>query len=308
MGRGWGFLFIISIGYFSPLEARQSKQCADVTSLLSSIERTQLGTSKILKNGERSEFKYPSHREWVRLRKILVARSKKSNPLLDPEFTAYTPGETLKLMKKTKIREWHKKMANWKVPADAEWIVFVPCAKTKPWDDATIGLYGNYNQIRAMRDDGKIGKVYFVTISEPLGVVPEDFWGTFPHYDNPGLFSEEAMRSGLMTADWPSIGFPNKRIVPFDAVAYKHAIQKLGEVIAKFLRANSNKKFVSFVEDFDGVSTHSDMLNTAGNMIGASIDLSRRFTKRPAPRQQPKEHILRVFKSLGIIDSSYQPS
>ncbi len=300
MSRGWRHLFSALIILWSVNLSGHPASCANPLKLLSSFERAQLGKRK----SDKSQFRYTSDREWIRLRKILVERSTRSNPLLDPTFTAYTPGETLQLMKKKKIHEWHEKIASWKVPPDVEWIVFVPCAKTKPWDAATIGLYGKYNQIRALRDQGKIGKIYFVTISEPLGVVPEAFWRTFQQYDNPGLFSEDVMRSGLMTADWPSIGFPEKRIVPFDPHAYDQAIQKLASIIARFIQANSSKKFISFVEDFAGVSTHSDMLTVVEKIVGPTIDLSRRFTKRPAPRQSSKNHILKILSRFGLVPNS----
>lgn len=135
-------------------------------------------------------------------------------------------------------------------------------------------------------------------MSEPLGVVPENFWGSFPQYDNPGLFSEDTMRSGIMTAEWPLLGFREKRILPFDPNAYRLAIHELGNVIGKFIRANSKKNFISFVEDFDGKSTHSDMLDSADDFLGREIDLSRRFTKREAPRTSPKEHILKTLRAI----------
>jgi hypothetical protein len=62
---------------------------------LSDIEREQLGQSV-----PGSKFQYVSKDKWDEFRKYLLERSSKSNPLLDPELTAYTPGETFNLLDK----------------------------------------------------------------------------------------------------------------------------------------------------------------------------------------------------------------
>jgi len=45
------------------------------------------------------------------------------------------------------------------------------------------------------------------------------------------------------------------------------------------------------------VSTHSDMLSAAEKILGLSIDLARRFTKRRTPRELPKDFILEVLEN-----------
>jgi len=258
-------------------------------SKLSDAEKSQLGTPKVLRTGKQSRYNYATEQEWGQLRDILVQRSQDSNPQLEPELTAYTPGETLKLFSHPKIKKWHDSIASFQIPEEYGTVIFVPCAKTKPWACATRGIYKSYNQIINMVKAGEIDPVYFVTISEPLGIVPQDKWGDFPQYDNPGLFRDDAQRSGLFTRDWAKYGFDTKLIVPFDDRAYEQAITRLSEIISKFLETNKDKRFLAFVKDFQGLSTHTHMLNKAQEKTG--IDIERHF-KREKPRTPPAPYIL----------------
>ena len=215
-----------------------------------------------------------------------------ANPLLEPHMTAYTPGETVHLLQEPVIKAWHRDIAKFKVPAKYSVIVFVPCAKTKPWDTATRGLYKDYNKLRHEHPDW-----FFVTISEPLGIVPQTLWGDFPQYDNPGLFRNHAQRCGLFTSDFKKFfGYTQRFKTPFDEEAYTASIQTLAQPIRQFLTNHAGRTILSFVEDFSGASTHSDMLTAAG-FTGP------RFFKRQQPRSAPYEYVrkntLRVTKSTN---------
>jgi hypothetical protein len=280
---------------------------------LSPVERDQLGTHKPLQNGTVSPFRYVPAEYWPSIRGHLLTRSRRAaargcpDTPLAARMTAYTPGETLHLLQEPAVVAWHRRMATFDVPAcDAqgrpyERIAFVPCAKTKPWDTATTGLYGSYNAIRAHVRAGRLPPVYFVTISEPLGIVPEAHWGDFPQYDNPGLFTNEVLRSGgLMTADWPALTPAGEKfIIPFDPAAYATAIATLGGVIANFMRHTQQRRpeltWVSFVENMDAsLSTHGDMLNhaTAAVPVLAAAD---RHAKKAETRIPPTEHIANIL-------------
>jgi hypothetical protein len=246
---------------------------SDAFNHLTPFEIDQLGTENFV-----------SKENWPSLRKFLVKRSIASNPLTDPELTAYTPGETLNLLRNPIIKEYHSKVMNYKVPESYDTIIFVPCAKTKPWEGACKGIYKSYNKIKKEK-----GNVYFVTISEPLGIVPQDLWSSFPQYDNPGLFKDPVQRSGLMTKDWKRLFGTSSRLqTPFDESAYKECIKILGNVIKTFIFNNPDFKYLSFVEDFKGRAkgTHSEMLDAAG-----FIDSSIRFLKRENPREEPYSYI-----------------
>lgn len=273
---------------------------------LSAGEVKQLGQFKQLQNGKLSDAKHIGKKDWPKLRSLLVARSLKANPRLNPALTAYTPGETLNLMKAPEIAAWHEKAKTFKIPAKYKTVIFVPCAKTKPWVmpyAKKSKLYKAYNEIRELSRAGKIAPVYFVTVSEPLGLVPEDFWNDFPQYDNPGLFKDDSQRSGLLTKDWSKTPFKRKKIIPYDERAYGQAIDGLSGVIADFLKNNqrTGRRFLSFVENPDGGGTHSAMLDQADLKLKAlglkGVDANLRFLKRPAARTSPKSFILEKINS-----------
>jgi hypothetical protein len=242
---------------------------------LSETEKNQLGTSNFV-----------TMEQWPFVRKYMLERSLQSNPQTDPELTAYTPAETWNLFKNPIIQKWHSEIVDHIVSEKYDTIVFVPCAKTKPWENACRGIYKSYNQLRQ-----EYGNLYFVTISEPLAIVPSDMWGNFPQYDNPGLFSDPVQRSGLMSSDWKKLFNVSSRLqTPFDPDLQKKCIELLGNIIKQFIiknkENNPNLKLLSFVEDFRGKGTHSQMLDIANE-----IDKTLRFYKRESPREEPYEYI-----------------
>ncbi len=72
---------------------------------LSELEKSQLGQPK-----PGSKFPYVSQDKWDEFRKYLLDKSLKSNPKLDKDLTAYTPGETVNLLNHPKIKAWMDKM------------------------------------------------------------------------------------------------------------------------------------------------------------------------------------------------------
>lgn len=276
---------------------------------LSELEKGQLGQSV-----PRSKFPYVSPDKWEAYRQYLLERSRKSNPKLDPELTAYTPGETIGLLKHPKIKEWMNKMRGFKIPDEYKLIVLVPCAKTKPWGltrPKKSDLYNAYNQILEMAKAGELpinGKLYFVTISEPLGIVPQDFWDDFPQYDNPGLFKDPVERAGrIFTREYPKTPLGKKEIIPFDEEAYDTAINSLAGEIGAFMDNNKmpGRIFISFVDDRSGKikTTHSDMLDRA--KIEEILPAENRFPK-PAGKTSRKEktkpidHYLKYLSNVKL--------
>lgn len=259
--------------------------CSKLASELSEEEKNQLGN---LKPG--SKFKYVDKEKWQTFREYLVDKSNKSNPKLDRDLTAYTPGETVNLLNHPKIKGWMMKMDSYKIPENYKLIILVPCAKTKPWGltrPKKSDLYNAYHKILEMFKDKQLqikGDVYFVTISEPLGVVPQEFWDSFPQYDNPGLFKDPVMRSGgIFTSQYKETPLGEKQIIPFDENAYNKAINLLSSKIENFMLNNKmpGRVFVSFVEDNSGKikTTHSDMLDRAN--IKEILLEENRFPKPP---------------------------
>lgn len=262
------------------LESITEQQMVHSTSMLSFSEKSQIGTDG-----------YPDRKTWCQIRLFLEERSLVSNPLLDKAMTAYTPAETLRLMQKEPISQWLNNIENLKVPEEANVIIFVPCAKTKPWKDAPRGLYKSYNKIINENSNN----IYFVTISEPLGVVPQNNWNDFPQYDNPGLFKDVVQRSGgLFTRDWVE-HFGKRYKLPWDQNAYDQAIDLLASKIKLFVENNqkNGRQFISFVGDENTIGTHQDMINRSG-----VIPKENQFLKRAESREEPYDYIKDILYKI----------
>ena len=241
---------------------------------------------------------YPTQAVWCQLRDFLVERSLVSNPLLKPEDTAYTPSETLKLMEQGDIKEWLDNVENLIIPEEAKIIAFVPCAKTKPWKNSTRGIYKSYNKI--INENSK--DIYFVTISEPLGIVPQKNWENFPQYDNPGLFKDVVQRSGgLFTRDWKE-HFGQRFKMPWDQNSYDKAIDILAEKIKIFVNNNQKigRQFISFVGDEKSIGTHADMINRSG-----VFPKENQFLKRAVAREEPYEYVNSIINKHKIDEKTF---
>jgi hypothetical protein len=258
---------------------------------LSLIEQAQLGSVRLRRNGEPSTHPWPSAAQWPEIRAHLVKRSQRANPALDPDLTAYTPGETLGLLAQPEVSAWHKRYAK-KLPADFSRVVFVPCAKTKPWTGPGVSRSRLYSAYNVLRDE--FPQTCFVTISEPLGVVPQQRWSDFPQYDNPGLFTDDSQRSSMTTSEWATSPFGCCYAVPFDEVARAKALAKLGHVIGRFVNSNADLEFVSFVDSISKEqSTHGLMLDVA--LASSKVSVTR-YPKRPAPRSSPLDWMRELLK------------
>lgn len=249
----------------------------------------QLGT-------KRTSLRVVTLNEWLIVREHMLNASVKRGA--DPELCAYTPGETLDLIRHPEIEAWHKRAMGWKLAPWVKIVCFVPCAKSKPWTEKATRrslLYKAYHKIikRRERGDPALQGVFFVTISEPLGIVPETLWHDFPKYDNPGLFKNSAQQSGLFKSDWLKL-VGAARFLPFDHKAYHKSIILLGSVIQSFMGNNPDVNWVGFVDSRDYTkSTHADMLD---KVTGHDIKRYRRMIK---PRTWPYEHIRNTLKGLS---------
>jgi hypothetical protein len=230
----------------------------NILSKLSDIERSQLGTPK----GGKSGKNYMSVDDWVVIRDYHLRKAIERNPETNPELCAYTPGETLKLLNHPIIKNWFSMVQKFKIPEGKEKVIFVSCAASKRWGDNTESQdYKCYNILRKGNE-----KVYWVTISEPLGIVPEDHWDDFPLYDNPGLFTSLGQ---VPTKFWLNqMGKQTGLAYPFDPNAFNKCIKILGDVIKNFYefnkKINPNLRFISAVETPSEKSTHSRMLDSSG--------------------------------------------
>lgn len=254
---------------------------------INEIEYSQLGT--IYKNGIPY---FQSLDDWLKFRKFLVAKSIKRNPdHFDINLAAYTPGETLNLLSKKEIIQWFTYLDSIQIPDEAEAVILVPCAASKPWfNHKNVNkslLYKAYNHIIEDVKQGEFKNIYFLTISEPLGIIPQDRWFDFPKYDNPGLFKDDFLRTGLVKTDWEKIWLKSKHLLPFDNEAYEQCIYKLSCIIERTL-SKIKVPIISFV-DAKEHTTHGHMLDTV-EKINPDI-IIKRFLKKGQARTSPYEYI-----------------
>lgn len=260
---------------------------------LSAPERAQLGTTV------RDVPHFADDADWLAFRQQLLAKSAKRNPgFFDPDLAAYTPGETLDLLDHPQIKAWHDQVAQFKVPAGYSGIALVPCAASKPWRDhpnmRKSKLYQAYNRLISRMERGELPKLYFMTVSEPLGLVPQDQWNRFPAYDNPGLFKDDFLRTGLVKTDWLTTPWGQRHRLPFDEVAYHHCIERLAATISATLTHNV-LPLISFVDDPGMATTHGHMLDV---MCSNHPEIAGRLTRHPkrlTPRVDPTEDLAHII-------------
>jgi len=288
---------------------------------LSETEREQLGTPN-----PSSQFDYIGQKDWEDLREKLVEKKPSRSYVetddfkYDPELTAYTPGEALELLDNPKIQSWFSEIENFIIPEEYKHIILVPCAASKPWGISCPGsgkYYKAYHDIKAkLNEEGTLA--YWVTISEPLGIVPEDMWDSFPGYDVPGLFKDPSSRmSGMTTKQWKDM-FGEKFSPPFDKQAYDKAIKRLGKVIYKFIINNNEpgRKWISFVKGTKGkVTTHTEMINEAKEFL-ASDGIQWEHTEHTKEKDESGrptkdriyEHLSSVLEEEIRTSSSNKPN
>ena len=253
---------------------------------LSDVERSQLGTAK----GGKSAKDYMGVDDWIIIRDFHLRTRLKQTPETNTDLCAYTPGETLKLLQHPIIKNWFSMVEKFKIPEGKEKVIFVSCAASKRWGENTKSEdYKCYNILRKENS-----KIYWVTISEPLGIVPEDHWNDFPLYDNPGLFTSQGQ---VESKFWTNkMGKKSSFAYPFDQNAFNECIKILGNVIKKFYdfnkQINPNLKFISAVETPSEKSTHSRMLDHSG-----ILQKEERYSK--APFRSPMEIRMPHWKDIS---------
>ena len=206
------------------------------------------------------------------------------------ELCFYNPYEVyLALTRDSKVRKWLEFIANHYIPPRAKVLLIYPCSTVKPYYVSRLykTLFKTLSRLGEKRRE-----IHLVTISEPFGLVPEEFYGvrtpwfdwSESWYDCPGLFKWWCRKYGQ----------------PYSREFLEKSIQILAGYVAKFLtRAvalGSYSKVVAFVRTFSSKlevredHTHRRMVELAASMAKVEVDLL-----------PPKEVVAEIVSKRGRL-------
>jgi len=189
-----------------------------------------------------------------------------------PELCAYTPKEVYELLvTNERIHSWFQIIGNHYYPDPTKKILLLyPCSTTKPfWESRSYkALEGTLKKFSKYRK-----YIHLVTVSEPFGLIPEEFYGIKGDgynwkdewYDVPGLFEWWVKKHGL----------------PYDRQYADRSIEIIAHSIAHYLKKteNSYKVRIAFVRTYSSTlkkkddHTHRRMIELASWISGVTIKL-----------------------------------
>jgi archaeosine synthase len=196
-----------------------------------------------------------------------------TNVIINPSLCLYNPSEVKDaLLNNQNITKWLKFISNHYIPEKKDILLIYPCSTTKPYNLSKSYqiLLKNLNII-----DPKREKIHLMTISEPFGLVPEEFYGvnTKWHnwendwYDCPGLF------------EW----WCNKYNFHYDREKADEAIEILSSYVGDFLikvdKFKLYKKKIALVRTFTSNlerkkdHTHRRILEKVIEKTGTEIEI-----------------------------------
>jgi archaeosine synthase len=196
-----------------------------------------------------------------------ISRKVGKGVTIDPNLCFYSPTEVLKaLTDEGRVKDWLIRISNHYVPPKRKLLLIYPCSRDKPYNTSRSYklLYSTLAQIPNWRS-----KIQLMTISEPFGLVPEQFYGKFESwYDCPGLFEWWCRRYGL----------------DYSYEDLDRCIELLSDYIANFLKKAQKVKSYDYILGFvrthssslslEKDHTHRRMLERAAEKSGVDIELS----------------------------------
>jgi len=204
-------------------------------------------------------------------RQITVKRAK--GVKIDPSLCFYSTREALNCLRNNqKVKLWLNFVSNHYLPERSDILLIYPCSADKPYSKSRSYIQLNKTLSRLREDRGRI---HAVTISEPFGLVPEEFhnkntrWHDWKNdwYDCPGLF------------EW----WCKKYERPYSEEEADQCIEILAHNIALFLRKVKSKrrykKIVAFVRTFSSNlketrdQTHRRIIERAAEISGVRVHL-----------------------------------
>lgn len=190
------------------------------------------------------------------------------NVKIEESLCFYNPREVYDaLMNNEKVLKWLKFISEIYTPPFRKVLLIYPCASVKPYSESR-----SYKRLYAtLRRLGDLRRfIHVATVSEPLGLVPEEFYGDsqgFLWYDCPGLF------------EWWCKKFGQK----YEEEFVEKSIDVLASYVAKFLKRVGEKgvyeKIVAFVKTYSSSlhlkkdHTHRRIIEKAKEISGVDIEI-----------------------------------
>ncbi|WP_297093057.1 DUF5591 domain-containing protein [Thermococcus sp.] len=189
-----------------------------------------------------------------------------------PELCAYTPKEVCELIQNnSRIQNWFQFISTeYLPPSEKKILLLYPCSTVKPfWESRSYRVL-----FKTLNSLGKYSKyIHLVTISEPFGLVPEEFYGKKgtwfnwkdEWYDVPGLF------------EW----WVRKYKLPYERECVDRSIEMISSSIAKYLKRTKNHYVfrIAFIRTYSSTlkqkpyHTHRRMMELAVKTSGVDVEI-----------------------------------
>lgn len=177
----------------------------------------------------------------------------------------YNPRDVYQGLKKNNdIRNWQRFMNQKFNPKKKKILLIYPCSTVKPYDKSR-----SYQQLYKHLDrlNGKRDKIQIMTISEPFGLVPEEYYSKFKWYDCPGLF------------EWWCHRYDQEYDKEYLEKSLQILADKIGRFLKKAMRKKKYKKIIAFVRTYSSNletkqdHTHRRMLELAAEKYNLKIEI-----------------------------------
>ncbi len=202
----------------------------------------------------------------IRIYSLESCHKAKNGVKIPIDLCLYTPKEVFAaLLTNSHIISWLEFISKrYFPPNEKTFLLLYPCSTIKPYSESRSykALFKTLSSISSDREQ----KIHVVTISEPFGLVPEEFFDQFPvWYDCPGLF------------EW----WCKKHKLPYSDKYLERCIEFLAIPIANFL-ARTKKHYkgrLAFIRTFSSNlkrkkdHTHVRILERAIELSGVAIKI-----------------------------------
>jgi archaeosine synthase len=190
-----------------------------------------------------------------------------------PSLCFHNPKEVyMALLKNKEVKRWLNFISNHYTPQPAKVFLIYPCSSQKPYHESRSYKI-LFNTLAKLGERRKY--VHVLTISEPFGIVPEEFYGkkTKWHdwknrwYDCPGLF------------EW----WCRRHKQPYSKHYLEKSINLLAQYVAKFLeklkKGGNYPKIIAFVRTYSSKLeirndyTHRRIIEKAAKIAKLNIEI-----------------------------------